>query len=242
MASDKFEIEPEAEVPRERGCAGGCLKGCFIALLLFIVAFLILGFVVSRNWRDWSASLAEYFIQESLAASNLDPAEKQEIRAELQRPLDALKSGELSREQIKLLGDALLESPLLASLAVTAVETQYFQRSGLSAEEKEAGRIALRRFAHGVIEGKIDEPAMDRVLSHIADRNGNEWKFHETATDEELRALIATAEQAADKADVPQEVDQIDPSDEIRKVIDQVMGPGPVGVVPPANELILEQE
>ena len=236
MASDKFEIEPEVEERKERGCAGGCLKGCFIVLLLMVVGIVVLGFFVSRNWRGWSASVADYFIQESLDASNLPAQEKQEIREELRRPLDALKAGTLSAEQLEQLGNVLVESPLLPSLAVTVVETKYFLRSGLSPEEKSAGKIALRRFVHGVLEEKIDDPAMERVLSHIADRNGDEWKFRDKATDDELRDMIITAEQESDRAGIPEDVEEIDPSDEIRKVIDQVMGPAGVAPLPPAVE------
>ena len=236
MASDKFEIEPEVEERKERGCAGGCLKGCFIVLLLMVVGIVVLGFFVSRNWRGWSASVADYFIQESLDASNLPAQEKQEIREELRRPLDALKAGTLSAEQLEQLGNVLVESPLLPSLAVTVVETKYFLQSGLSPEEKSAGKIALRRFVRGAIEKKIDDPAMERVLSHIADRNGDEWKFRDKATDDELRDMIITAEQESDRAGIPEDVEEIDPSDEIRKVIDQVMGPAGVPPLPPEVE------
>ncbi len=175
-------------------------------------------------------------IDQGLASSNLPPAEKQEIRQELQRPLDALKSGQLTMAQLQQLGEVLVESPLLPSLAVTVVETQYFLRSTLTPEEKDAGKIALRRFMRGVIEKSIDKPGIDRVLSHIADRDGDQWTFRKTATDEELRALIASAEQEADKAGIPEQVEEIDPSDEVRKVIDQVMGPAPESPLAPANE------
>jgi hypothetical protein len=237
MASDKFEIEPEVEERKERGCAGGCLKGCFIVLLLMVAVIVVLGFLVSRNWRGWTASLADYFVQESLDASNLPAQEKQEIREELQRPLNALKAGTLTGEQLEQLGNIMIESPLLPSLAVTVVETKYFLRSGLSPEEKTAGKIALRRFVHGVLREKIDDPAIERVLSHIADRDGNEWKFRETATDDELRDMIITAEQESDRAGIPEDVEEIDPSDEIRKVIDQVMGPEDMPPAPPVNDL-----
>ncbi len=236
MASDKFEIEPEVEERKERGCAGGCLKGCFIALLLMVAGIVVLGFFVSRNWRGWTVSLADYFIQESLDASNLPAEEKQEIRKELRRPLDALKAGELSIEQFEQLGNVLIESPLLPSLAVTVVETKYFLRSGLTPEEKSAGKIALRRFVHGAIKEKIDDPAIERVLSHVADRNGDEWKFRDKVTDDELRDLIISAEQESDKAGIPENVEEIDPSDEIRKIIDQVMGPGDAPPLPPVVE------
>jgi nucleotide-binding universal stress UspA family protein len=225
MANDRFEIEPEEEIRQGRGCLGGCAKGCFIIVLVMVALIAVLAYFITQNWRGWAAGFADIAIDEALKASNLPDREQQEIRAELARPIDALRKGELSREQIKELVEALQESPLTPSLAVMVVEGHYFAKSGLTPEEKEQGRLALHRFVRGVIEGKIDEPAVDAVVSHVADKQGNEWRFRETATDEELQALIATAEQEADKAGIPEHVEAVDPSSEIRKIIDAVMGP-----------------
>lgn len=80
-----------------------------------------------------------------------------------------------------------------------------------------------------MITGKIDDKAVERVISYVADRQGNRWEFRKKATDEELRQLIATATQEADQAGIPEQVELIDPSEEVRKIIDAVMGPANLG-------------
>jgi nucleotide-binding universal stress UspA family protein len=227
MASDKFEIEPqEEESDQDRGgCSGGCLKGCFILLLVVVGVIAVLTFVVYQNARNWGASFGEWMIEQSLAASNLPDQEQDEIRAELARPFDGVRDGSLSGEKIGELVETFADSPLMPSLAVTVVDAQYFDESGLAPEEKEQGRLALRRFVRGIIDEKIGDNEIDAVISHVATKEGDTWRFHETASDAELRAMIATAEQEADQAGVPEQVETIDPSDEVRKIIDAVMGP-----------------
>ncbi|MDZ4656340.1 MAG: hypothetical protein SH868_02050 [Bythopirellula sp.] len=226
MVSDKFEIEPEEENRPERGCMGGCLKGCFMLVLIMVALVAVLGYVVSQNWRGWSASLANMVIGETLEASNLPPQEQQEIRDELDRPLDALQDGTLSIQQFDELAQVIIESPLMPSLAVSMIESHYFNQSTLTPEEKQAGGLALRRFVRGVIDQKIEEAQIEAVISHVADQEANDqWRFREKVSDEDLRRLIATAEQEADKAGVPAQVESVDPSDEIGKIIDAVMGP-----------------
>jgi hypothetical protein len=236
MESHKFEIEPEEDYRREeggRGCMGGCLKGCFMMLLLMVIVIAVLAYVISRNWRGWAASFTDSFIIPSaLDATNLPEQEKQEIHVELKRPLDALRSGELKFAQMENLVEAIVESPLLPTLALSVVDATYFSKSHLPPEEITEGRLALRRFARGVVEHKIGEQSVERVLSHIADRDGDKWVFRKEVTDDQLRALIATAAQEADAAGVPAQVQEVDPSDEVRRVIDAVMGPP---VAPPFN-------
>lgn len=230
MESHKFEIEPEENYREQgrRGCMGGCLKGCFIMLLLMVVVVGVLTYVISQNWRDWSASFADsVLIPGALDATDLPEQEKQEIHVELRRPLEALKTGELKYDQIGDIVEAIVESPLLPTLALSVLDAQYFEKSNLPPEEIAEGRLALQRFARGVMDNKIGEPAIEKVLSHIADKQGKDWKFREreNVSDDDLRALIATAAQEADAAGVPAQVRAVDPSDEVRRVIDAVMGP-----------------
>jgi nucleotide-binding universal stress UspA family protein len=237
--SHKFEIEQEVEPRKDDdrgegsggGCFGGCLKGCFIVLLIMVVLIVILGYVVSQNWRNWGAEMSLVVVDKTLDASNIPEQEQTEISSELARPLNALRDGTLTLEQLQQLSLAIIESPLMPSLGVSAIETHYFNQSTLTAEEKQAGSLALRRFTRGVITGKIDEPAVERVLSYVADRQGNRWEFRKKATDEELRQLIATATQEADQAGIPEQVELIDPSEEVRKIIDAVMGPADLGEI-----------
>ena len=236
MPGEKCEIEPEEEYRKDSGCCmGGCLKGCFLLLLVMVLVIGGCTYIVSKNWRGWAASFGGLMIDEALEESNLPDQEKDEIQQELERPLNALRDGRLSIGQMEELGNVLLESPLMPSLAVTVVEAQYFARSGLTDAEKLSGGIALHRFARGVIDNRIGDPAVEAVMSHIATKEDDgEWQFKKTATDEELRRMIATAAQEADRAGIPPQVPEIDPSDEIRCVIDEVMGPAGVeqGPVP----------
>lgn len=223
--SQKFEIEPEEDYRKESGCMGGCFKGCFIMLLVMVVVIGGCTFIVSRNWRDWAASVGDMMVDEALNNSNLPDQEQEEIKQELERPLNALRQGQLTIGQMEEIGNVVLQSPLMPLLAVTAVEAQYFARSGLTDEEKHGGKVALHRFARGVIEDKIGEPAIDAVMSHIAEKKADGgWVFKQTATDEDLRIMIVTAAQEADRAAIPAEVPEIDPSSEIRRIVEEVMG------------------
>ena len=58
----------------------------------------------------------------------------------------------------------------MPTLIVVAVDKQYFDRSGLSNDEKVEGRLTLKRFARGVFDKKIDEKGVDAVMTHVADR------------------------------------------------------------------------
>jgi nucleotide-binding universal stress UspA family protein len=226
MPSEKFEIEPEEEQREQRGCCqGGCLKGCFFALLVMVAVIAVLMFVAYQNARNWGAMFGEWMIEQSLAASNLPDQEQDEIRAELARPFAGIRDGSLTRQQIGDLVETFAESPLIPSLALTMIEAHYFAQAGLTPAEKQHGQVVLRRFLRGVIDEKIGRNEIDAVISHVATREGKSWRFREKVSDAELRAMIATAEQEADKAGIPEQVDEIDPSNEVRKIIDAVMGP-----------------
>ncbi len=223
MPSERFEIEPE-ETPREPRQGSGCLKGCLIVLAIIVALIAILGVVTAMKWRGWVASLAGTAIEESLAASSLDPQEKIEVQHELNRVVEAFEAKQISGPQLAQIMTSLVESPLMSTLVVSVVEEQYLNKSGLDVEEIDAGKITLKRFVTGVVEAKINEDSVDKVLSHVADRqpDGN-WEFREQVSDEELRAMLAEAKAAADAAEIPAEVDEVDPSDEVRRIVDEVL-------------------
>lgn len=226
MASDRFEIEPEEEYRKERGCClGGCFKGCFLILLVMAVIGGVLVYFFANNLRDLAASGVKIIAEQSLDEMRLPEQEKQEVLNELDRPIEALRQGKLGGDQFGELVEALMVSPLLPSIAVSMVENQYLDQSTLTPEEKQSGRTALQRFAWGVVQGKFGEPEIEKVISHVADKQGEQWRFRETATDDQLRDMIIAAQEQADAANIPAEVPAIDPSDEVRKIIDQVLGP-----------------
>ena len=114
--------------------------------------------------------------------SQLPPQEKQEIKIEVDRLIDAFREGRLSGEQVGLIFEKLGESPLLTMIMVSTVDRHYFENSGLNDEEKAEGRVTLQRFLRGAIDGTIDEDSVDTAMAHVADRQpGGGWELQQAA-------------------------------------------------------------
>ena len=222
MASDRFEIEP---APVEKSGWGGCLMGCLIgaAIVLLLAAGAVWWAV--NNWKGWLVTGGTQAIEAGIEESELPDQEKAELKAELTRLREGFLKGDISDEQMIQVVETLVQSPLIRMLVVAAVETHYVKNSGLDDEEKAEAEIALQRFAYGMMNKKIGEEDLDEVLSHIADRDANgNLKIREKVSDEELRAFLAAATEKADAAEVPAEIEPVDPSDELKKIIDNALG------------------
>jgi hypothetical protein len=110
-------------------------------------------------------------------------------------------------------------------MTVGTIDAIYLERSGLSNEEKAEGRLTLQRYVQGVVEGKIKQEDVDSVMSHVADRNGKQWKLRQRVSDADLRAALAEAKGQVEVAEIPAEVEiTVDPSDEFKKAIDEALG------------------
>lgn len=218
-----FGGETMGEEPR-RSRWSTCLTGCLIVMGIGLVLAIVVGFWVSRNLRGWLASGATEVIRQGIDASDLPAEERQQILAQVERVAVAFRDERLSYEQLGSIMTKLVDSPLMTSIAVGAVEKMYFDKSGLSEEEKAAGRQDLKRFVRGMVDNKINEQAVDAVMQHIADRQPNgEWKVREQVTDEQLRAFLAAAKAEADKAGIAAEPEDVDPSDEIKRIVDEAL-------------------
>ena len=230
MSDDTFTAEVE---PKKSG-GSGCLKGCLIFVGVVIVLAVLAGWWVSRSWRGWMGAGVTQTVDAMLETSDLPAAEKQEIKAEAQRVADGIADGSISVEQMQQIMVGLAESPLLPMMLVKSVEAQYLDSSGLSDEEKAEGRVALERYASGLADGKFGQESNDKLMVHIADQDSNgQWQIRKTVSDDDLRAFLATAKEEADAAGIPEEVAPIDPSEELKKVIDKVLG-GAAPAAPPA--------
>ena len=216
----------EGEPLQETSSGGGCLRGCLIAAGILLLLLVVAGVVISFTWRSIASSIGRQAVTAVLEESGLDDAEKQEIREQMERIFAALESGELTSEQADRLFVELGASELSASIIAGAIERQYFDASGLSDAEKEAGRMAIHRCVRGVLDDKLSQEDLDAVLANIATRQEDgSWELKDTVTDEELREFLRQATEKADAAGIPAEVEPVDPSDEIRRIIDAVLGP-----------------
>lgn len=225
MASDTFEIEP---APRKRG-PSGCFAGCMVAFLVMVLIVVLAGYWLSQNWRGLAGTVAAQAIEGMIDQSQLPEQQKVELKAQVRRVTDGFREGTISDEQLQRVVEGFLKSPLMSVLLVEAVEAKYFPSSGLSDEEKAAGRQALGRFSSGLMNEQIEQQAIDQVIAPIADRDteGN-WQLRDQVTDDQLRAFLDGAKAKADEAGVPEELEPIDPSDELKKIIDEALA-GPAG-------------
>ncbi|MEM9351536.1 MAG: hypothetical protein AAGA92_00840 [Planctomycetota bacterium] len=238
MPADRFEIEPEQQGTEEKSALSGCLLGCLVVTGLAILFLVAAAWWVSRNWRDLMSDYVSAAVKETLAESGLPEEEQAEVLVQVERLADAFRAGELDGPQLFSIFEELVESPLFSSMLVTAVERGYLDDSGLTDEEKSAGRVTLRRFIRGMVDEEIDEAGFDQVMVHIADkRPDGSWEMRPQATDEQLRELLKTAKQLADEAEVAAEPEEVDPSDELKRIIDAaLLGEPAPGAESPADE------
>jgi len=224
MASDRFEIEP---VSRERSGWGGCLAGCLVGFGIALLLLVLAGWWAMSNWKSWLVVGGTQAIEASIDASELPDEEKAELNAELKRLREGFGEGSISDKQMMQVAEALIQSPLMRIFVVTAVETHYVVNSGLDDEEKANARVALQRFASGIMSKKIGQDDLDAVLSHIADRDAEgSLIIRQSVADEDLRAFLDAAAEKADAAGIPAEIEPVDPSDELKRIIDSaILGP-----------------
>jgi hypothetical protein len=196
-----------------------------------LVLFTIVAYWVSQNWRGWVSDISDSGINELIDQSELAPQEKQEIRIEVDRVIDAFRGGRVSLEQVGMILENLAESPLLTMIMVSSADAHYFDKSGLSDEEKAEGRTTLRRFLRGAIDGSIDEDSVNTAMAHVAERqSGGGWRLRDRVTDEQLRNFLTVAKEKADEANIPLEPPEFDPSEEVKRAIDEALSePSEIG-------------
>jgi hypothetical protein len=209
--------EMMADEPRKKS---GCLKGCLIAVVAMLVLAGVAAYVVSQYWPVWVLQA----VNTAIDRSDLPAQEKEEVKSQIKRIADGYRAGRLGYQQLFALIENLAQSPLMTSLVVIVVDERYLDRSGLTDAEKNDGRPTLRRFVRGMVDEKIPKASIDEAMRHVADRQSDgSWALREQASDEQLRAFFAAAKTAADAAQIPAQAEDIDPSEEIRKVIDAAL-------------------
>jgi hypothetical protein len=211
--------------PAEGSKSSGCLKGCLIVVVILILLAVVGAIVLYFSWRPLAARFVSAGFNNAIDSSQLPLQEKAEVKAEVDRAIQSFRNNTMSNEQFGQLMQGLVESPLMTAIVVTGVEQKYLDPSGLSEEEKAAGRKDIRRFWRGMIDGKIPQATFDAAMAHVADKNaGGNWKMREQVTDQDLRDFLSKAKAAADAAQIPAEPENIDVSDEVKRIVDRALG------------------
>ncbi|HZN36769.1 MAG TPA: hypothetical protein VFB80_23225 [Pirellulaceae bacterium] len=207
------------------GCWIGALIGCLGAIVLSVVLCGVGAWWVKNNVTNLIATVAREAIVSVIKESELEQQEKTEVIAQIDRVVDAVKSGKLKPEELEKLFNEMQDSPIFVLIQIYGVEKVYLEPSGLSAEEKQAGKRVFERAFRGIHEKKIAhsdfEAAMPESMRHQGD--DPEMKRPQQVSDEDVKKLIANLKKLADDAQIPDEAFQIDISDELKKDIDKVL-------------------
>lgn len=206
---------------------GGVIQGCLIALGVLLLLAIIGGVIVAMNFKSWSADLTAAGMRAAIDSSDLPASEKPEINAIIDQVRDEFKKDNITLEEIGSIFQDFDTSPVLSTGAALQFQAMYVTPSKLSDEEKTAAGVTFNRLAQAIVDGKVKWNDLDEVLKPIAyDAGNNELEFQkpEAVSDDEVRQVIGQAEAAADDAGVPDDVPQIDLSDEFKRYIEEKLG------------------
>jgi hypothetical protein len=129
----------------------------------------------------------------------------------------------------------LEKSPVFLMMQTWGLEKTYLDPSGLSDEEKAAGRRTIERAFRGLVEQKITQEQFTGVVpqpppgqADVKVENGKTVVKTSRGpgtplTDEEVRQMLADLKKLADDAEIPNEPFTVDIGDEVKKLVDEVL-------------------
>lgn len=217
----------EQRAPRKEGLSGCAIAaiGCSVVLVLVLVLGGLVAFWSFQNARQLGADFAAAALKEGLKELDLPADQQTRINARIDDVAQQFKDEKLTVDEVVHIFEKIGQGPLMPAGLALVVKRVYIRDSGLSDEEKDAAEISIHRFVRGVIDESIPEAEREAVLDRIStmDPQGNR-QFKETLTDDEVRAFVDAAKQAADDAGVAEDVPEINFADEFDKAVDEALG------------------
>lgn len=205
------------------GC-GIATMGCGITFIVLLIAGGFGAWWVTNNYRSLGTDVAVSAMKDGLQELDIPADQLQRIHNRIDSIGQQYEDGELDMDQLVIVFERLGESPLLSAGASLFFKRAYLQNSGLSEDERKAGETTIQRFARGIIEQSIPKESTEAALDLISDSDSEgRREFRQKLTDEDLRAFLAAAQQAADDAEVADEVPEINYADEFEKAISEAM-------------------
>jgi hypothetical protein len=236
----------EPAKPSGSGCGWGILIGCGGIVLISVLACAGGVWYVQQNFDKWIVGTAREVIVSAIQGSEIPAGEKTEVITQVDRVVDAYKARQINLQDMERLMEQLQQSPVFMLIGVWGMEKQYLDPSGLSDEEKQAGRRTFERALRGVYEKKLTpEDIQDLLPDQFADVDvemnadnadapdggdavdamppGGPNFDPKPVTDEDVRKMIADVKKLADDTGIPDEPFAIDIGDEVKKVVDQAL-------------------
>lgn len=220
----------------------GVIAGCLIALVIVVVLIAACGVFVAMNWRDWAADLSVQGVEAMLDKSELSEEQRSAIMVKVTDLADEFKDGDVTLEQMKHVGQEIVNGPIIPVAAVYGARKQYIDKSGLSEEEKANADLQMQRLARGVFEKKVSIDELEDAVDQIAVRTReNQWELRDpkVVDDGDVREMITKITALADEKQIPVEPFQVDIAAEVSEAIDRGLGrlpPEPEPATQPAEQ------
>ena len=207
----------------------GCVIGCLVVLGACCLLCAGIGYFAYSNFSTWVTQASRQALKATLEESDLPASEQEEILVQFDRVADAYHEGELSLQELGQAAQEIAESPLMGIIWLSAVEAKFLDPSGLSEEEKLAGQRTIARVVRGLVENRFSgeeiETLTDQVLIAPPQGQPNQQpQLKQSLTDEELRSLLADAQELADLKEIPDEDYEVKISELLRDTVDKVLG------------------
>ncbi len=228
--------------------SSSCLKvlgiGCVVVVFLGVLAVGAGVYFIKTRGLDLAASAITAMSEGMLKESQLTDSDKEGVRTEIARFTSRLKAGEISMEQVKKLGDQFEQGSLPALLFLQAVAAGKLVPQGIPEEESAAARLNAQRLQRAAVEGKVTPQELKKILNEVFPREEKEAPKAESEspgwlvdfrdrdflksrekeiTAEDWRPAMALIKQMADESGIPNEPYQLELTQEIRKLVDQVL-------------------
>jgi hypothetical protein len=221
---DEFEDRRPPQKEGLSGCAIAAI-GCGVVLVILLIVGGLGIWWVANNARTFGAEIAAEVLKASLQELDLPPDQQTRIDARIDDIAQQFKDEKLNGEDVGRIFQRIAEGPLMPAGLALFVKRVYIRDSGLSDDEKAAAEVAIHRFARGVIDESIPEAEREAVLDTISSMDAQgQREFKQKLTDDEVRAFVDAAKQAADDAGVAEDVPEINFADEFDKAIDEALG------------------
>ena len=205
----------------------GIATALLVGLIAFILIILAAGVWAAKNYKVVIASGITAGMNVVINSSDLPEEEKAEVTRIITRLKEGYLTDDITMAELGLVMEAMGSCPALPIGLVIQFEQSYVAPSGLGNEEKEAAGLHLNRLARGLADGRIDWAVIDQLLDPISDTkaDGNkELRPPELVSDNEILQVLVTAKEFADRAEISEELVNVDISDEFLKSVEQALG------------------
>lgn len=213
------------QAPKSSGGCGKIAIGCGIAAVIVVIILAAVGWYVYNNARGWVASGGASVVNQAVEQSTLPDEQKQAIISRVDHVKEEFAAGNITLEDFgRAMENLDIESLIMAGMA-QYVGADLMNSPQFSDDDRAAGRQALNRVSHGLLEGQIDTQDIEQVLSPIMLNPGSgDWEFKPNPTDKELNQVMDRATDLADQAGVPEDVGEVDFGARVNEAFDKALG------------------